>query len=105
MEGNNYENVLKSGDFIGIPYNVKDLMKISNFCFINYQPTDKDKIKCMCGKKIKNKKINKQEHCNSNAHTAYLYKWISEKEELYIMSEGKNKEYFDLIIIDSINGD
>ena len=53
MSNNSHENVLKSGNLIGIPYSVKDLMKIGNCCFINYQP-DKEKIKCMCSKKNKN---------------------------------------------------
>ena len=105
MNSNNYDNILKSGDFIGIPYCVKDLMKIKNYCFINYEPNNKDKIQCMCGKKIKNKKINKTIHCNSNEHIAYSYKWISENEEIYLMNEEGVREYFNLIIIDSINGD
>ena len=74
MNSNNFVDVLKSGSFIGNVYSVQALIKISNSCFINYQPADKHKIKCMCGKKIKNKKVNKQEHCNSNSHNLYFYK-------------------------------
>ena len=56
MNNNTFVDVLKSGNFIGNVYSVFELMKLGNYCFINYEP-EKDKIQCMCGKKIKNKKI------------------------------------------------
>ena len=104
MNNNTFVDVLKSGNFIGNVYSVFELMKLGNYCFINYEP-EKDKIQCMCGKKIKNKKINKSSHCSSDGHTSYFFKWISENEELYLMNEKEVREYFNLIIIDSINGE